>query len=67
MSDTGAVIALFVAAMIGAGFVGQLLGEALIRFAIWKGWLPQRTIIMRFHSLSVEAAPASRQKEDTHV
>ncbi|WP_103171584.1 hypothetical protein [Paracoccus sp. SY] len=49
MSDTGAVVALFIAAMIGAGFVGQLLGEALIRFAIWRGWFSRRTIIVRTH------------------
>lgn len=49
MSDTAAVVVLFIAAMIGAGFVGQLLGEALIRFAIWRGWFARRTIIVKTH------------------
>lgn len=65
MSDTSAIMMTILAAMFGAGFIGQLLAEALIRFAVWKGWLPRLTFVMRFDKLTVEASPApSRQKED---
>ncbi len=56
MTDTGATIIMLICTAAGAGFFGSLIGDGLLAFLRWKGWWPERRLIVQ-HEWKDESEP----------
>lgn len=64
MTDTHIFIAFFLCAAIGAGFVGSLLGEALLAILRWRNVLPPRKTEVVIRHVLVDGTEEIEERGD---